>query len=79
MYLTKKKAITQYIVNQDKDFIRYKKPTTIIVNDVNGLIDNDANEQINNEIYSIYKKNFVDMLPSCNCGHFNAKYLDGKT
>ena len=25
MYLTKKKAITQYIVNQDKDFIRYKK------------------------------------------------------
>ena len=73
-----RKPITQRIVNHDKEFEIYKKPSTIIVNDINGLIDTNATERINNEIYTVYQKNFVEVLPSCNCGNFNKKFLDGK-
>lgn len=73
-----RKPITQHIVNHDVEFEIYKKPTTIIVNDINGLIDTEASEHINNEIYTVYQKNFVDVLPSCNCGNYNKQYLEGK-
>ena len=73
-----RKPITQRIVNHDKEFEIYKKPSTIIVNDINGLIATNATERINNEIYTVYQKNFVEILPSCNCGIFNKKFLDGK-
>ena len=71
-------AITQFIVNHDTDFEKYKRPGTIIVNDINGLIDSNATEAINNELYTIYKQNYVNVNPICNCGYFNSKYRENR-
>ena len=71
-------AITQFIVNHDADFEKYKRPGTIIVNDINGLIDSNATEAINNELYTIYKQNYVNVNPICNCGYFNSKYRENR-
>ena len=73
------RPITQELVSHDEEFLIYKKPTTIIINDINGLIDTERAEHINNEIYTIYQKNFVDILPTCNCGYLsNRKHLEDK-
>lgn len=71
-------AVTQFLVNHDKEYERYLKPTTIVVNDINGLIDVQGSDAINAELYTIYTNNYVDLLPSCNCGNYKSKFRQGK-
>ena len=71
-------AVTQELSNNDKLFESIKKETTIIVNDVNALIDNEAATSVNEELYTIYNKSYIDNLPTCNCGNYKSKFREGK-
>ncbi len=72
-------GITQILGNNDKLFKDNKKESTIVVNDINALIDNTSSNTVNEELYTIYNKNYVENLPSCNCGNFKSKFREGKT
>ena len=71
-------GVTQIINNNDKLYDSVKKDNTIVVNDINALIDNTSSNAVNEELYTIYNKNYVENLPSCNCGNFKSKFREGK-
>lgn len=72
-------GITQYLSNNDDLFNSVKKETTIVVNDINALIDNTSSNAVNEELYTIYNKNYVENLPTCNCGNYKSKFREGRT
>lgn len=71
-------SITQTLINYDGIFNKTKKETTIIVNDINALIDNKGAQSVNDELYTIYTKSHIETLPSCNCGHYKSRFREGK-
>lgn len=71
-------GITQIINNNDDLYKKVKKDSTIIVNDINALIDSGSANSVNEELYTIYNKSYVENLPTCNCGHFKSKFREGK-
>lgn len=71
-------GVTQIINNNDKLYDSVRKDSTIVVNDINALIDNTSSNAVNEELYTIYNKNYVENLPSCNCGNFKSKFREGK-
>lgn len=71
-------GVTQILNNNDELFESVRKDSTIVVNDINALIDNTSSNAVNEELYTIYNKNYVENLPTCNCGNYKSKFREGR-